>query len=82
MKISISAPVGMDATKFEFKDGVLSVDPAFFKGEPRAVLATVAYEVGGEKRTYLLQISSRTGDLSIVDRTKPIQPLFGKGAKK
>ena len=82
MKITIAAPVGLEASKFDFKDGVLNVEPSFFKGEPRAVLASVVYEVAGEKRTYLLQISARTGDLSVVDRTKPIQPLFGKGVKK
>lgn len=82
MKVTVAAPIGLEAAKFEFKDGSLSIEPSFYKGEPRAVLASVSYEVNGEKRTYLLQVSARTGDLSVADRTKPIVPVFGKGAKK
>lgn len=81
MNIEITAPIGLDASKFTFKEGVLSVVPSFFKGEPRAVIAAVAYTVNGEKRTYLLQISARTGDLTVADRTKPVEPVFGKGKK-
>lgn len=57
----------------------LAFQPAFYRGERSSVAAALIVEVDGQRfGQYVLKINGKTGDVQLIDRTKPVVPSIGQ----